>query len=443
MTSPSNLSFERKLLRLTFISSLPSAVALVALMLHTGISVYLTAMVAIILSLVIAFCAWTVSSKTNFLFRTLSNLLEAMTSGDYSMRGRKELAESALGDLVGQINTLSQTLANQRLEVKEHQLLLAKIINQIDVAIIAIDDDNQVSLANPAAARLFNLNVSQLTNINTANLALPEANNGQSLIQWTFPQRSGKFSIHADRYIEGGKSHQLLFITDVRDMLRSEERKTWQNLIRVLSHEINNSLTPISSLSQTLNRMIDRSEDLNEDKPDLQDSLTIIHERANSLKTFIDSYRQLSRLPEPNRQTVNVIELINHVISFYEHREINLHCSPTLQASIDPVQFEQLLINLVKNADEAMTEAEGEITINSTEQNNHLVIRIKDQGPGLNNPDNLFVPFYTTKAKGSGIGLVLSRQIVEAHGGDLVLTNRVDSVGCEVIIQVPKGAGTP
>lgn len=436
------LSFEHRLLLLVLFASVPSSIGLVALMLSSGKSVYLTAIVAIVLFLIIAFCTATITNKTSFLFRTLSNLLEAMTTGDYSMRGRGELSQSALGDLVLQINTLSETLASQRLEVKEHQLLLAKVINQIDVAIITIDNEQKLSLVNPAAAKLFNLEVEQLNGRSAAEFELNKlmASAEQSLVQWSFPQRSGKFTLHTDQFIEGGNTHQLLFITDVRELLRTEERKTWQNLIRVLSHEINNSLTPISSLSQTLGRMIVRSDNLEADKPDLEDGLNLIHERANSLKTFIDSYRQLNRLPEPNKQMVLVEDLINNVISLFEHREIHINCPKDLKANLDPVQIEQLLINLIKNADEAMTTVEdnkeGEITIECSTRNNKLEIKIKDQGPGLSNTDNLFVPFYTTKANGSGIGLVLSRQIVEAHQGDLTLVNRSDGVGCEVFVSV-------
>ena len=434
------LSFEHKLLLLILFASVPSWVGLVALMLSTGKSVYLSAIVALILFLIIAYCTATITNKTSFLFRTLSNLLEAMTTGDYSMRGRGELTKSALGDLVLQINTLSETLASQRLEVKEHQLLLGKIINQIDVAIIAIDNQQNLSLVNPAAAKLFNLQVAQLIGTSAVKFNLNKLIDSaeQSLVQWTFPKRSGQFTLHTDQFIEGGNTHQLLFITDVRELLRGEERKTWQNLIRVLSHEINNSLTPISSLSQTLSRMIERSDNLDEDKPDLQDGLNLIHERANSLKTFIDSYRQLSRLPEPKRQVVLVEALVDNVISLFEHREIMVKCPSDLKANLDPVQIEQLLINLIKNADEAMSNlaGDGEIVIECATHNNTLDIKIKDQGPGLSNTDNLFVPFYTTKANGSGIGLVLSRQIVEAHQGDLTLVNRDDAVGCEVCVSI-------
>ena len=415
----SKLSFELKLLLLALLASVPSTIGLIVFMLKAGVSVYLTAMIGIILFMVIAWCIATIVGKTSFLFRTLSNLLEAMTNGDYSLRGKKQYTDSALGNLVAQINLLSETLAKQKLEVEQHQLLLAKVIKHIDVAIIAMDEKEQITLANPAAEKLL-----------TQNQSSGQTPDIEALKQ------SGKYNIVQDQFIENGKQNRLWFITDVRDLLRAEERKTWQNLIRVLSHEINNSLTPISSLSQTLQRLVNRSEDLSEEKPDIEDGLTLINERANSLKTFIDSYRNLSRLPEPKKQPTNIKLLLEKVINLFEQRTINLTCDNEIQFNLDPIQFEQLLINIIKNANEAMPSTQGQIDIGSTSNNDTLTLTIKDQGPGINNPQNLFVPFYTTKAKGSGTGLVLSRQIIEAHGGDLVLKNREDETGCEVVISL-------
>lgn len=411
--APSKLPFEIKLLLLVLLSSVPSAIGLVAFMIKSGISVYLTAMVAIVLTMVIAWCTATVVGKTSYLFRTLSNLLEAMTKGDYSLRGRKEHSDSALDNLVCQINMLSETLAKQRIEVKEHQLLLAKVIKQIDVAIIAMDERQEITLANPAAQKLLE---------NSKTLDLEKL------------KHSGKYNIHHDRFIEEGKQQQLWFITDVRDLLRAQERKAWQNLIRVLSHEINNSLTPISSISQTLGTLVSRSDDIREDKADLEDGLLLINERAKALKSFIDSYRALSRLPQPKKQNIKIKALLEKVTGLFEQQPIDLQCDEKLTCDIDPVQFEQLLINLVKNAIEAMQNTPGKITIECTLTHLTLTLFIKDEGPGINNPDNLFVPFYTTKPNGSGTGLVLSRQIVEAHGGDLMLRNRDDRQGCEVVI---------
>ena len=431
--------FEYKLLALLLLAALPGSLGLVALMLMSDISIFLTALVALSLLLLIGWCSLTVTHKSEFLFRTLSNLLEAMSTGDYSLRGRRELSDSALGDLVVQINRLSQTLSEQQLSVKSHQLLVAKIINQIDVAIIAFDEQEQITLANPAAARLLGTTTEQLRGASASALALDTlmAKGNQKLVEWSFAQRSGRFSLHLDHFIEGGRNRRLLFITDVRDILREEERKSWQNLVRVLSHEINNSLTPISSLSQTLSRLVDQSTDIEQDKQDISDSLGIIHERANSLKTFIDSYRQISRLPSPKPMPTPLLPLLEQLPELFAERDIVVDCDSRLSAMIDPVQFEQLLINLVKNADEAMTDNQGSVCVTARANLGELILTIADQGRGLTNAQNLFVPFYTTKPGGSGIGLVLCRQIVEGHGGDLRLDNRPDGPGCVVTLHVP------
>ena len=415
------LSFEAKLLFMILLCSVPSGIGLIVFMLIAGVSVYLTAMIGIILFIVIAWCAAAATHKTNYLFLTLSNLLEAMTHGDYSLKGRKESTDSALDNLVSQINLLSDTLARQKLEVKQHQLLVNKIINHIDVAIIALDSQDQITLANPQAKKLMGPN-------KTIDIQALEQN--------------GKYNIVQDSFIENGSKNRLWFITDVRDLLRAEERKTWQNLIRVLSHEINNSLTPISSISQTLNRLITQAQDgksdnISDNIEDIQDGLTLIHQRANSLKTFIDSYRNLSRLPEPKKQATVIKTLLDKAASLFEIRIITITCPTELEINLDPVQFEQLLINLIKNAHEAMSDPQGQIFINCELHNNKLILTIEDEGPGINNPDNLFVPFYTTKATGSGTGLVLSRQIIEAHGGDLILANRKQATGCSVTINLP------
>jgi len=447
-------ALERKLVILLLCAALPSAIGLIVLMIITQQSIYLTALIGLILLLSIGYCAVMIVVRSNFVFRTLSNLLESMTQGDYSLRGRTSDANSAFGELMMQMNTLSETLANQRREVKEKQLLLSKIINQIDVAIIAINEENMITLANPCAAGLFEQSVEQFNGQSAISLKLDELVNhinaatdsSQSppTIAYQFPARQGQFTIRCDKFIENNQTQQLLFITDVKALLRSEERKTWQNLVRVLSHEINNSLTPISSISQTLIKLSNNA-DSEDTSSDVVDGLTIIQERASSLKSFIDSYRELSALPKATRQKVAIKPLFNQVIQCFAHRTINLSVDEDLSVSIDPVQIERLLINLIKNADEAMPAKTGVIDIacRDKQQNNgdnKLLINIKDQGPGLANTDNLFTPFYTTKAKGSGIGLVLCRQIVETHQGDLHLDNicQQDGTieGCEVCIEL-------
>ncbi len=409
--APQNISFSAKLLAVTLLATLPSYLGLIYLMVTTGVSVYLTAMVGLVLLMLIAYSCSFVVRKTDFLFRTLSNLLEAMTNGDYSLRGRKTFSHSALGNLVSQINLLSETLARQKAEVKAQQLLLGKVINHIDVAILAFNHRQQLTLANPAAQALLG----EDTPFDIDAL-----------------RRSGKYRIHNDSFIEDGQTHQLWFITDVSQLLRAQERKAWQNLIRVLSHEINNSLTPIASLSQTLSKLMKNTHDSNSLRQDISDGLSLINQRANGLKTFIDGYRALSRLPTPQLQRVSLKPLLQKVILLFDKREIVLDCPPNIEVDIDPIQIEQLLINLLKNADEAMAKMPGKILIHCRQDKQHCHISIKDSGPGITNPSNLFIPFYTTKAGGSGTGLVLCRQIVEAHQGEMQIQNRLDAQGGEV-----------
>lgn len=432
-------SFEARLCGLLLLAAVPPAVLLVGVMLANDMSVYLTSLVGLTLLMSISLCAASLYRRVNYQFRTLSNLLEAMTKGEFSLRGRRRNEQQALGELVGQINMLADTLSSQRLQVKEHQLLLAKVISQIDVGIIAIDAEQRISLINPAAASLLNDSVDALSHQDIRQFDLPglEHNGAQTLVEWQFPHRVGKFQIHLDQFIEQGISHKLLFITDVQDLLRREERKIWQNLIRVLSHEINNSLTPIKSLSQMVYSSVKHQQPVPEGQEDQLEALQIITERAASLRQFIDSYRQLAKLPDPQPVEVSLSGLVDKVVALFEHRPVQIDGAKDLMVKLDAPQFEQLLINLIKNADEAMTDPQRKITIEwrCTQQN--LQLTITDDGPGLTNSDNLFVPFYTTKPQGSGIGLVLCRQIAEGHGGYLSVKNRPDTTGCVVTVDLP------
>ncbi|MGB0937899.1 MAG: sensor histidine kinase, partial [Colwellia sp.] len=247
-----------------------------------------------------------------------------------------------------------------------------------------------------------------------------------------------------EAFREAGKPHKLFFITDVRDMLRHEERNAWQSLVRVFSHEINNSLAPISSISQTLKRSLTlkKKDALNEDN--LIEGLSIISQRAQNLTGFVNSYKQLSHLPKPKVQRVSLLNLLEKVVLLYKispEQHIKVALSPCEETvlSIDPIQFEQVLINLTKNAVESMDSADskGDINISWQTTQSLFTLTIADTGLGLKNMDNLFVPFYSTKKQGSGIGLVLCRQIIEAHGGQLKLVNRQDTKGCEAIIELP------
>lgn len=437
-------SFEVQLTLLSLLTSIPLFLLLVAVMIYANISVYLILLTVLISSLVMVYSHSKLHQKSAYQFRSLSNLLDAMVQGDYSLRARPSDGDEALNELVDSINSLSLRLNKQRIETTESQLLLTTVINHIDVAILALNENNELVLTNPAAKKLLQIPAElqefDLTESFSQFDQIAAMNSGNSqVMSLSFANQQGKFNVHLEEYRENGKPQKLVFITDVSTMLRSEERNAWQALVRVISHEINNSLAPIASLSQSLRRLLARKEDLESHKDYLVEGLSIISQRSNSLTEFVNSYKQIASLPEPKKQANSVLELVNKTVALYPDESIEVRNIDDITLFIDAVQFEQVLINLVKNAIEAIknTGEAGKVVIHGQVNGTVYSLSLVDDGTGVSNVDNLFVPFYTTKSKGSGIGLVLCRQIVEAHGGKVSLTNRVGLSGCIATIELP------
>lgn len=431
-----NLPFEKKLYWLALAVSLPASFALIAMMLVEDYSLYLTMLVVLTLAIQISWIAYKIQRDTAHQFRTMANLLDALTRGDYGMRGHNKKHPGALNELVEQINALTDTLSRQRIEVRESQLLLGKIINQINVAIFTLDSENRFALVNPAGCELLGATQESLLKQLAAEYGFDQLTEAShKVLQWQFPNAEGRYQIITDHFIEDNQRHTLIFVTNVQSMLREEERKAWQNLIRVISHEINNSLTPISSLSQTLLELLDSLPD-NDAKPNLHEGLNVINDRAESLMRFIDSYRQLAKLPRPSRIELDMSQLLHSVIGLYPTTNIALTLPDALSVKGDPIQLKQLFINLLKNAVEAEHNKPIEIQIRCFVRNKKGIILIADNGTGISNPENIFTPFYSTKNNGNGIGLVLCRQIVEAHNGHLYIGNGAIE-GCEVRVELP------
>ena len=437
-------SFEVQLTLLSLLTSIPLFLLLVAVMIYANISVYLILLTVLISSLVMVYSHSKLHQKSAYQFRSLSNLLDAMVQGDYSLRARPSDGDEALNELVDSINSLSLRLNKQRIETTESQLLLTTVINHIDVAILALNENNELVLTNPAAKKLLQIpaELQEFDLIKSFSqfdqIAAMNSGNSQ-VMSLSFANQQGKFNVHLEEYRENGKPQKLVFVTDVSTMLRSEERNAWQALVRVISHEINNSLAPIASLSQSLRRLLARQEDLESHKDYLVEGLSIISQRSNSLTEFVNSYKQIASLPEPKKQANSVLELVNKTVALYPDESIEVRHIDDITLVIDAVQFEQVLINLVKNAIEAIknTGEAGKVVIHGQVNGKVYSLSLVDDGTGVSNVDNLFVPFYTTKSKGSGIGLVLCRQIIEAHGGKITLTNRLGVSGCIATIELP------
>lgn len=432
--------FEAHLIRLVLLASLPLLLLLLWMMVLANISIWLILLTGLFGSLMILYASYSIYQKISYQFRSISNLLEALIQGDYALRARSDQSGGALDELVSAMNDLAQGMSQQRWESVESQLLLRTIIEHIDVAIIALTQNNQIRFSNPAADHLLQLHNTSSNQQLLQQLAfVQELTSGcHQLVELSLGYQQGRFNVYIEEFRDAGKQHKLLFITDMRSLLRTEERKAWQDLIRVISHEINNSLSPIASISQTLKRLIERDARGETLAEDLREGLHIISERAIGLSQFVESYKQLAKLPEPQIQPLAIRPLVEKIVALFHHTAIEIETETNFTLQLDPIQFEQVLINLMKNAVEAtaLTNPSSIIKIRWAVSHQFFKLDICDQGTGISNPNNLFVPFYSTKKQGSGIGLVLSRQIIEAHNGRLTLSNQ-DSGGCCASIELP------
>lgn len=433
--------FSTKIYTLVLAASLPSYVVAIVLLWQIDYSAYAKFFFTTLLSLSVFGIALLVRQQLKYQFQTLSNLVEAIRGGDFTLRGKARNEDDALAELTGQINLLSSSLSEQRIASEEAYRLLDKAIAHINVAIFAFDINEKITLVNPAAGRLFACDFNMLFGQKADELGLAEFLVGEQsqLKEHIFPGGSGRWQIRLDSYRDKGIQSKLLFITDLKAVLREEELKAWKNLIKVISHEVNNSLYPISSISQTLSHLANNVSDEFEAKQDVVDGLKVIGERANNLTGFIKRYAQVAKLPEPHKQLFTIAQLSAHIVLLKTHaNEITLNdeCDLAMEVFADLSMFEQVMINLLKNALEA-----GSPVVFSWGENEHAKwFHISDNGSGIKNPANLFVPFYSTKPSGSGIGLVLCQQIIDKHNGTISIQNKEEG-GCVVKITIPRNMG--
>src|ERR1700733_6425558 len=358
--------------------------------------------------------------------QTLANVVSSLRESDYSFRARGARQLDALGELALEINEFADLLQTQRLSELEASALLRCVISSMDAPVLAFDPEHRLRLVNPAAEHIFHRIAGRDLGSSAQDLQLADVLDqpDRGILVLGGKGNPVHWMVRRSSFRQHGIPHTLLVLSDVSIALREQERDAFQRLIRVIGHEINNSLTPIKSIAGSLRSWIHvhppqhHSTDTAGRDPDvfnLDRGLKIIENRAESLNRFIQAYRQLAQLPPPALQPVSLHPLVERAILMETRVSVQFKPGPDVVLQLDADQIEQLIINLLRNAAEAAlarfpdAPAKCEVTITWKTAPPGVVISIEDNGIGLTNPSNLFVPFYTTKPGGSGIGLALAR----------------------------------
>jgi two-component system, NtrC family, nitrogen regulation sensor histidine kinase NtrY len=445
-TKRSRVRYERRVLVLAFLVALPSMAVSVVLVLVQNWST--DSKVALLAAEAIAWFLLVLAQHEQIVrpLQTLTNVVAALREEDYSFRARGAAMDDALGELAIEVNALADVLTIQKTSAIEATALLSRVVEEIDAPLFAFDPDHKLKLVNSAGERLLQQSAARLLGATAAELNLQPCFEAESETLVPLPYSpNSRWMVRRSSFRQDGVPHTLIVLSDVSRALREEERSAWQRLIRVLGHELNNSLAPIKSIAGSLSSRLKRTSLTNEEREDFEKGLSIVEGRAESLNRFLQAYRQLATMPPPKLKPISLRSLVERVAGLEMRVVIEVRDDPDVTLQADPDQLEQMLINLIKNGVEAAKEVSGggaaaapEVLVGWDVDGGNVQLKVEDNGPGIMNPSNAFVPFYTTKQGGSGIGLVLSRQIAEAHGGRLELVNRVGVRGCMARVSLPR-----
>jgi nitrogen fixation/metabolism regulation signal transduction histidine kinase len=434
------LTIDQQILLLTLGAAAPGAVTALALLWFGDYTPKVQWTLTVFVLVLLAGFAAAVRTRVVVPLQTLANLLAALREDDFSIRGRTANPGDPLGAALIEVNALAETLHEQRLGAVEATALLRTVMEQIDVAVFAFDPGHRLRIVNRTGERLMGRTVEQMLGRTAEELAVTDwFGEAPRIVDISTPGAgAGRWEVRRTTFRLGGLPHDLLVLSDVSRPLREQERQAWQRLIRVIGHELGNSLGPIRSIAGTLESLLNRHPPPDDWREDMRRGLQVIASRTDSLSRFTGAYARLARLPAPKAAPIVLKPFLQRLAGLETRVAVQARSGPDLTIDADPDQMEQLLINLLRNAADACLEAGGgSVSLGWRRLKGRVEIWVDDEGPGLANTANLFVPFFTTKPGGSGIGLVLCRQIAEAHDGSLRLENRHDTRGCRATLTLP------
>jgi two-component system, NtrC family, nitrogen regulation sensor histidine kinase NtrY len=441
--SGGRLGFERRLRLWLYLLGLPTAVLCWLLLWRYSVEPLEQCLVLLALVLGWMFAVSLLMEQITRPLQTLANVVAALREDDYSFRARGGLRNDAIGDLALEVNRLASMLQGQRASALEAMALVERVMRSMQSPVLAFDPEGRLRLLNVAGEQAFGLRVQTALGSSALELKLEGLLNvgDDDVISLGRGQQPARWVVKRTSFRLRGVPHTLLVLSDVSAALREEERLAWERLIRVLGHEINNSLTPIKSIAGSLRGRLAELKDVS---GDFERGLEVIENRSESLNRFLQAYRQLMGLPAPKLGAVSLAPLVQRVAQLERRVDVTVTGAADVVLQVDADHIEQALINLVRNAADAALSPDAidrdapRVEISWHVAGADVVVSVLDNGPGLTNAGNLFVPFYTTKPGGTGIGLVLAQQIAQAHRGSVQLANRADGqAGCRADLRLP------